>query len=276
MAGGGLDVNFADQEALMANDRETAQPAAGLQGLGIGALNVGNLLDSMEFVKNAWSAFGVPSSIAPTTDVDELDRRISDLKAVDQWLTMNLSLLRASVQALEIQRGTIATLKTYGSMLGTPASLPGANLLAQAMAGVASGAMSAAASATPVTGTASIPATATPQDAAQVAHTPAAEMAAAASGEPAMHAPAPSLPGLDAGAWWDLLQRQFSQIAAAALGASGEPAATPDATKAATRTRTPREGAPVARSRKTPSGAKTKKSSAGGPEPGRRGRRPDR
>ncbi len=276
----------------MTDSRESAHSApSGLQGLGVGALNVGNLLDTVEFVKNAWSAFGVPSSLAPTTDVDELDRRIADLKAVEQWLTVNLNLLRASVQALEIQRATLATLKAYGAMLGAPSGLPGVNAFAQAMAAAASGAMSAATGGAPVSGAASIPATTTPQAAAHVAQTPVAEMAAAAGGEalapagdeaPASvdaQAPAPAappLPGLDAGAWWELLNHQFNQIAAAALGARSESAAPPDELAAAGGERGGRGGAPVARSRKTPPGPKAKSSAAGGTEPGRRGRRPAR
>lgn len=279
----------------MANSREHADPApSGLQNLGIGALNVGNLLDTVEFVKNAWSAFGVPSSLAPTVDVDELDRRITDLKAVEQWLTMNLNLLKASVQALEIQRGTIATLKAYGAMLGSPSTLPGATALGHAIAAAASGAMSAATGsaampgafstaadsapipdAASIPGAASIPAIATPEEAAHAPRTPAAEMAADASGEAPPQA-GPMLPGLDAGAWWNLLHRQFNQIAASALGATIRDEGG-DASGARTERGAAGGGAPVARSRKTPSGPKTRKpSSAGGPEPGRRGRRPDR
>jgi len=247
-----------------------------LQGLGIGPLNVGNLLDTVDFVKNAWSAFGVPSSLAPTADVDELDRRISDLKAVEQWLAMNLNLLKTSVQALEIQRGTIATLKAYGAMIGSPSNLPRANALAQAMAGVASGTMSAASGASQVSGVASMPATTAPEAAAQVVQTPAAAMASAASGEPVAEVPAPALPGFDAGAWWEMLHRQFNQIAAAALGAQGEQSEAEAAKKTAGGARADREGAPVARGRKTPAGRKAKSPSTAGPEPGRRGRRPAR
>ncbi len=318
----------------MADSPESAHSASpGLQGLGIGALNVGNLLDTVEFVKNAWSAFGVPSSLAPTVDIDELDRRIADLKAVEQWLTLNLNLLRTSVQALEVQRGTLATLKAYGTMLGAPSGLPGLTALAQAMAAAASGAVSAATAGTPVPGAASTPATATPQQGAHDARTPVAEMAAAAGGAapadgsaradsgaradgsaraaagdavpadegaraatdggaPASasgEAPvpaggetpspaAPPLPGLDAGAWWELLNRQFNQIAAAALGAGGQGAALPGAAPSATgKKRAGRGGAPVAgKKKKTPSRPKTKSSPVAEKQPGRRGRRPDR
>lgn len=264
----------------MANsDGSSGRGPTGLQGMGLGALDVGNLLDSVEFVKNAWSSFGVPSSLAPTVDVDELDRRIADLKAVEQWLRMNLNLLEASVRALEVQRGTIATLRAYGDMLGAQAQgLPGAQALAQAMADVAAGAMAGATGAGPASGDPSIPAAASPP-AARTPRTPADEMAAAASGEaPPKPAPAAAAPGLDASAWWELLNRQFNQIAAAALGAGaagvGESAAGESAADDSA-TRTPQEGAPVARSSRTPSGEKTRKTSSAD-EPGRRGRRPAR
>lgn len=246
----------------MANTGAASEPGPmGFPDTGIRALDVGKLLDTVEFVKNAWSSFGVPSSLVPTTDLDELDRRIADMKTVEQWLRMNLSLLEASVQALEIQRGTIATLRAYGDMLGSQAQgLPGAHALAQAMemAKVAAGAMPGATSPDPFSGDASIPATASSQSAAHAPQTPAAQMAAAASGEAPPH-PAPTTPGLDAGAWWDLLHRQFNQIAAAALGAAGgAPTPAGESTAGAAETRKSRGGAPVARSRKPPSGAKTK------------------
>jgi hypothetical protein len=56
----------------------------------------------------------LPSMIAPTLDVEEIDKRIADLRAVEQWLNLNLSMLRTTVQSLEVQRSTIATLKSFG------------------------------------------------------------------------------------------------------------------------------------------------------------------
>lgn len=79
---------------------------------GIGALNT--MMDSMEFVKKAWSSFNLPANLAPTMDVDELDKRIADLRAVEQWLNVNLSMLRGTIQGLEIQRGTLAAVQAFG------------------------------------------------------------------------------------------------------------------------------------------------------------------
>src|SRR5437764_12504016 len=49
--------------------------------------------------------------IAPTLNVEELEKRISDLKAVHFWLDQNAKALGATIQALEVQKMTLATLK---------------------------------------------------------------------------------------------------------------------------------------------------------------------
>ena len=60
----------------------------------------------------------MPSMLAPTVDVEELDKRIADLRAVQQWLELNAGMLRTTIQTLEVQRATIATLKGIsGAML---------------------------------------------------------------------------------------------------------------------------------------------------------------
>lgn len=66
--------------------------------------------DPMEFLKNMWGNMGftLPGMVAPTLDTDELGKRIADLKAVEGWLRTNLNLLQMSIQALEMQRSTLA------------------------------------------------------------------------------------------------------------------------------------------------------------------------
>ena len=49
--------------------------------------------------------------VAPTLNVDELEKRISELKAVHFWLDQNSKALGATIQALELQKMTLATLK---------------------------------------------------------------------------------------------------------------------------------------------------------------------
>ena len=73
--------------------------------------------DTLDFVKNLWGSMGVPGIATPTLSVDELDKKISDLKAVEAWLSLNSTMLRNSIQALEVQRNTIATLKSMGETM---------------------------------------------------------------------------------------------------------------------------------------------------------------
>ena len=46
----------------------------------------------------------------PTFDVAELDKRIGDMRTVLQFMDMNTNMLRQSLQALEVQRNTVAAL----------------------------------------------------------------------------------------------------------------------------------------------------------------------
>ena len=64
-------------------------------------------------VKNASSA--MPSLgpwVAPTLDPEELGKRIEELKTVQFWLEQNARMIGTTVQALEVQRMTLTTLKT--------------------------------------------------------------------------------------------------------------------------------------------------------------------
>lgn len=69
--------------------------------------------DPLDFLKNMWGNMGftLPGMVTPTLDTDELGKRIADLKAVEGWLKSNLNLLQMSIQALEMQRATLAALQ---------------------------------------------------------------------------------------------------------------------------------------------------------------------
>ena len=69
--------------------------------------------DPLNFVRGMWSnmGFSLPGMVTPTLDVNELDKRIADLKAVENWLKMNLSMLQMTTQGLEVQRAAIAAVQ---------------------------------------------------------------------------------------------------------------------------------------------------------------------
>ena len=58
------------------------------------------------------------SWVAPTLNVEELDKRIQELKAVQFWLDQNAMALKATIQALEVQKMTLATLKGMNFNMG--------------------------------------------------------------------------------------------------------------------------------------------------------------
>jgi hypothetical protein len=143
----------------------------------------------------------MPNLLVPTFDVDELDKRITDLRAVEQWLQLNAALLRTTIQTLEMQRTTLASMQQFG------------------------GAMFASMQGTPAAGT---PPDAAPGDAAATESRPRTP-----ARKPASNAGTAASPALDPTAWWNTLQQQFTQIAeAAAAGAQpGAAAQKPDARK---------------------------------------------
>ena len=44
--------------------------------------------------------------------VEELEKKIRDLKSVEQWLNLNLSILLSTIQGLELQKNTISSLSS--------------------------------------------------------------------------------------------------------------------------------------------------------------------
>lgn len=60
--------------------------------------------------------------VAPTLNLEDLQKRIDELKAVHFWLDQNSKALGATVQALEVQKMTLATLKGMNFNMGDVAN----------------------------------------------------------------------------------------------------------------------------------------------------------
>jgi len=79
------------------------------------------------FTKDASKAAGGFASAFPGLDIDELEKRIKDLKSVENWLNLNLNILKSTIQGLEVQHATMMALKSFGdavSAAGAAASAP--------------------------------------------------------------------------------------------------------------------------------------------------------
>lgn len=129
-------------------------------------------------VKNAGSVLpNIGQWVAPTLDPAELDKRIDELRTVQFWLEQNARMLAATIQALEVQRMTLSTLKTMNVQVADLQESMRAQMPQSAEA---------------------------PPARAQAAKDPADDTA-----------PAAGL--VDPTQWWNALTQQFTQLAAQAL-----------------------------------------------------------
>ena len=76
--------------------------------------------DPFEMFRRLWGPLGVPvpGMAMPTLDPAEVDKRITDLKSVEGWLTMNLNMVRLSIQGLEMQKITLQAMRAGADAAG--------------------------------------------------------------------------------------------------------------------------------------------------------------
>lgn len=207
----------------------------------------GKFIPGFDFLKNLASGqaqagkgassplSGLSNWVAPTVSVEELDKRIKELKAVLFWLEQNATALKATVQALEVQKMTLATLAGMNMSMAevakaftiptAPDQPPAPTAAAPSEAASPPSSQpwpfNAASQASP----ASMPAPEEPEPEPEDEPEPEAVQApepapAAASGRSRKaaateDAPAPAV--ADPMQWWGALTQQFQQIAADAL-----------------------------------------------------------
>jgi hypothetical protein len=227
---------------LAATNQETTmlKPSAPMPGM----------TDTLDFVKNLWGSMqipgtglpGMPGIATPPMSTDDLEKRIADLRAVESWLNLNLTMLRGTIQTLEVQRGTLATLKSMGASMaeamrqsgvsaekmgatpfaaffGAPAQGGGAAKTAAPAAPAAKPGAPAPSAAAPGAGNAGNASSAGGGGTAQPGT--AAPQAAAA---PDAQANAASMAIPAAVAWWNMLQDQFTQAVSSAMAPAPAPA----------------------------------------------------
>jgi len=154
--------------------------------------------------------------VAPTFNVEDLEKRIEELKAVHFWLDQNAKALGATIQALEVQKMTLSTLKSMNFSMGDVANALKIKA-ADTMAGMA--AVAPPAAKTQFAGLEVPPRTYgdTIPDAAKVAPKAPARQARAKPARKAAAAPTPTGGVVDPVQWWGALSQQFQQIAANAM-----------------------------------------------------------
>jgi hypothetical protein len=213
-----------------------------------GIPGVGAMTDTLEFVKNLWGGMKVPGMAMPSLSVDEVNKQITDLKAVESWLNVNMSMLRSTIQALEVQSATLAALQTMSTSM---------NSLAKAGMSHAAAATPSAPSAPAATAAPAAPSFSFDPPVADKPATPGGASSASQSSRPSEppQANADMANGAafaNPAAWWNLLQDQFKQAVSTAVAA--EPAAeSPQKAK-------PDAAKPRARKSAAPAKKSTKKS----------------
>jgi hypothetical protein len=156
---------------------------------------------------------GMPSLsswVAPTLSVEEVDKRIQELKTVQFWLEQNGHALKATIQALEVQKMTLSTLR-------------GMNVQMEDLASVFTRQAAAATPAFRAEPPAQAPAPAPePAPVPKAAEEASSEKADASTARPKREKAETDGASDAAGVvdplqWWGALTQQFQQIASAAL-----------------------------------------------------------
>jgi len=193
----------------------------------------GKLVPGFDFLQSL--AKGASSSIpqlpnlsnwvAPTISVEELEKRIDELKAVQFWLEQNSRALAATIQALEVQKMTLATLKGMNFSMGDVANAFKLKTADTVMSGVQKAAGTVSGAADAVAGAAARVASRAADAQADEAEegeegeeeddAPAAAPKSKAGKAKAASAAEPNV--VDPMQWWGALTSQFQQIATNAM-----------------------------------------------------------
>jgi hypothetical protein len=185
----------------------------GLPSMGASMSNPGQnpLLASMDMMRQAMtglsqSAHGANGPLSTPLTPENLERKIGELKVVENWLKLNLSMLSGSIQGLEVQLATVQTLRSFVAMGGTPgASATGGPSPLEVVLGLKPAPDHAAASRPAET------VKPPEQTEPQAAPSPEAGSDKAKTTESTSAA---------AQAWWKMLEGQFAQLAAATTQAN--------------------------------------------------------
>ncbi|RQO42778.1 hypothetical protein DBV14_27230 [Variovorax sp. KBW07] len=160
----------------------------------------------------AGSVPGIPSLaswVAPTLSVEEVDKRIQELKTVQYWLEQNGHALKATIQALEVQKMTLSTLRGMNVRMEDIASAFTKQAAAMAPAAAPAHAASAAA---PEPEPEEVEDDVEPEEEAPA---PRKSRSKPASAKAAASADGNGV--VDPMQWWGSLTEQFQQIASSAL-----------------------------------------------------------
>jgi hypothetical protein len=169
------------------------------------AFGFGKFVPGFDFLQNLGQAAnpgakgspqGMPnmaSWVAPTLNIEELDKRIQELKTVQFWLEQNTNALKAIIQALEVQKMTLSTLQGMNVNMADlakafTAKMPDLN-----------------------------PSKTSPEPPSTASQTATESTSTAGEDTHATSGAGKEAPAVDPMQWWGSLTQQFQNIAAAAV-----------------------------------------------------------
>jgi len=91
--------------------------------------------EALEFMQRMWNPFGIPmpgfalpgttvsggagampfpnpAAMFAALDPAEIDRKIAELRVIENWLTMSVNLMQMSIKTMELQKASLEALRT--------------------------------------------------------------------------------------------------------------------------------------------------------------------
>ena len=100
--------------------------------------------EAMEFMQRMWNPFGVPvpgftppgaqgavaaaipfpnpAAMIATLDPAEIDKKIAELRVIENWLAMSQNFMQMSIKTMELQKASLEAMR--GSQAGSQSSEP--------------------------------------------------------------------------------------------------------------------------------------------------------
>ena len=69
--------------------------------------------DWFEFMQKMWNpaSFTMPGMITPPVSIEEIEKKIAELTAVENWLTINTGFVQMTIKTLQLQKSALESLR---------------------------------------------------------------------------------------------------------------------------------------------------------------------
>lgn len=75
-----------------------------------------------EFFQKMWNpmSFPIPGMFQPTMSVEEVEKKITELQSVENWLKMNLNFVQMTIKTLDMQKSALQSIQDSAAAASTP------------------------------------------------------------------------------------------------------------------------------------------------------------